>query len=107
MQDVTKTGADFGLLEKEFNSIVKEYGPRVDKNYTSPLDKLRQLVPHPPSSIKPLSYPIDQDLILRDGHEHAFNEHTNDGIRFVKQFNKMLTEAIRLGEQIGTLDILN
>lgn len=88
---------------QRFEDLKREYASRVNERHSSPLDRLRELIPKSTSLLKPLVYPIDLDLDMREGNETAWDNFRQEGSKLMLIFNEKLRDAIVLGKQIGSI----
>ncbi|THH10624.1 hypothetical protein EW145_g1192 [Phellinidium pouzarii] len=94
--DLTKTGADYSQLKRRFEDLKEKYYDTVQADFPSPLDPLRDQIPKPCKNMqRPLYYPIDPVLKIREGCEEAWDGFYREGQRQIGIFNSRLRDAIQ------------
>ena len=102
-QDLMKTGEDFALLERQFQSLKNRQVIRNLDQGTKPIQRLRYMIPPEDNTRQtPLDgSKCDPALILREEDTREWTRHQNEASRVMRSFNLDLKNAMDLDKGLG------
>ncbi|KAI0751822.1 RdRP-domain-containing protein [Daedaleopsis nitida] len=101
--DIMKSGEDLTKLESKFKRHQSRYSSQSFSGFVSPIQRLRDMIPQldRESNLGLSGRQCDQALILRDEEPTRWNDYLSEARQVMRDFNRELSNAIRLDEQFG------
>ena len=102
-----KSGEDCARLERQFKALQQQYSTRSLDNFRSPIQHLRDMIPHD-SNNRPVPLDgtqCDPDLILREEDPQRWNRYTPEAPSIMQRINQALFQAIKADNDAGELNV--